>query len=38
VTTISNFISLTSKEDIVILCFPESALTGNVRDFRTVMT
>jgi predicted amidohydrolase len=34
--TISNYISLASKEDVDILCFPECCVTGYVRDFSTV--
>ena len=34
--TISNYISLASKEDIDILCFPECNITGYVRDFTKV--
>lgn len=36
VRTISKYISLASKEDIDILCFPECNITGYVRDFSTV--
>jgi predicted amidohydrolase len=36
VRTISKYISLASKEDIVILCYPECSITGYVRDFNTV--
>ncbi len=34
--TISKYISLASKEDIDILCFPECNITGYVRDFTKV--
>ncbi len=34
--TISKYISLASKEDIDILCFPECNITGYVRDFSNV--
>ena len=34
--TISNYISLASKEEIDILCFPECNITGYVRDFSKV--
>jgi len=34
--TISKYISLASKEDIDILCFPECNITGYVRDFSKV--
>ncbi|MEA2074352.1 MAG: carbon-nitrogen hydrolase family protein [Euryarchaeota archaeon] len=36
VSTISKYISLASKEDTDILCFPECNITGYVRDFNTV--
>jgi predicted amidohydrolase len=36
VTTISHFISLASNENIDIICFPECAITGYVRDFTTI--
>ncbi|MEA3487691.1 MAG: carbon-nitrogen hydrolase family protein [Euryarchaeota archaeon] len=35
-TTISKYISLASKENIDILCFPECNITGYVRNFTTV--
>jgi predicted amidohydrolase len=34
--TISKYLSLASKEDIDILCFPECNITGYVRDFSNV--
>ena len=34
--TISKYLSLASKEDIDILCFPECNITGYVRDFSKV--
>ena len=34
--TISKYLSLASKEDIDILCFPECNITGYVRDFTSV--
>jgi len=34
--TISKYLSLASKEDIDILCFPECNITGYVRDFTNV--
>ncbi|MEA2075271.1 MAG: carbon-nitrogen hydrolase family protein [Euryarchaeota archaeon] len=34
--TISKYISLASKENVEILCFPECSVTGYVRDFSTV--
>ena len=34
--TISKYVSLASKEDIDILCFPECNITGYVRDFSKV--
>jgi len=34
--TISKYLSLASKEDIGILCFPECNITGYVRDFTSV--
>ena len=35
-TTISKYISLASKENIDLLCFPECNITGYVRNFTTV--
>jgi len=34
--TISKYVSLASKEDIDILCFPECNITGYARDFTKV--
>lgn len=36
VSTISKYISLASKEDMDILCFPECNITGYVRDFNAI--
>lgn len=36
VSTISKYITLASKQNVEILCFPECSVTGYVRDFSTV--